>query len=160
MMQLQAVKPFFNFARETDLCYIHFTATAWKGHRTCFRYGVFPHKILWGSCFWICTPRAIPPPRPPPRPPLCHTHTQLCHTQLCHIHNFVTHTTLNFVTHTTLSHSTYLNFVTYNFVTLNFVTYNFVTHHFVTHNFVTYKLSHTTSFHVAGVVLLGLGWLW
>ena len=40
----------------------------------------------------------------------------------------------------------------------NFVTHNFVTHIFVTYNFVTRTtLRHPPSFHVAGVVLVGLG---
>ena len=95
----------------------------------------FPHKIVWGSCFYICTPRGPPPP--PPALPHCHIqlchkhttlsrtncHTPLCHTHLCHI-QIVTHTQLchthtlfchiQFVTDTTVSHTT---FVTSNFVT-------------------------------------------
>ena len=120
---------------------------------------------------------------------LCHIqlcHIQLCHTKLCHIHivtlqpchihNLVTYTALS---HTTLSHTQLCHTHTTLSHTHNFVTYNLVTHttlsqsyNLVTHNFCHLTTSafvsrsrrgtwqHLTSFYVAGVALMGLGWRW
>ena len=78
---------------------------------------LFPHILVWGSCFWLCTPV-----RPPARPPAS-ARTTLTHTHC----------------HTTLSHTAYSN--TYWHTT--FFKHNFVTHNFVTYNSFPYILSHT-----------------
>ena len=104
---------------------------------------------------------------------LSHTncHTQLCHTQsFTHTHNFVTHSlvththnfvTHSFVTHTQLCHTT-LSHTTWHTHTLT--TFAWQAWHLVTSTFVSRGRCgtwwHPPSFCVAGVALMGLGWVW
>ena len=104
-----------------------------------------PHILVWGSCFLLCIPSALPTgPRlpPPPRQLL----TQLCHTRNLLTHNSFTH---NFLTH----HSPTHNLITHTHTALSHTTYshttcprNFFTHRLPAHNFVA-QLFHTQPTH-------------
>ena len=77
---------------------------------------LFPHKIVWGSCFWICTSRLLTRvlllnfvTHNFVTHKLSHTHTQLCHTQLCHTQLcHIQHCHIPSLTHILVAH----NFVT------------------------------------------------
>ena len=109
---------------------------------------VFPHIIVWGSCFWLCTSvrllsfLLLPPPFP-------HTCNSLTHNLLTHnlpTYNSLTHTTYS---HTTYSHTTYPHTThSHNLPTHNLLTHNLLTHNFPTYNSLTHTISpHTTYSH-------------
>ena len=116
----------------------------------------FPHIFVWGSCFWLCTPACLLPPRPPPAShttyshtttcPLTHTQlvlTQLAHTQLTHTQ--LTHTQLVH-THTQLCHTQLFHTQLYATLPQRFFYTQLCHTQSFAHNFDTHTQSFTRSF--------------
>ena len=91
-----------------------------------------------GFLFLILYPAAPPPPPPPPPPPFFHTPS---------------------FTHIFVNHQLWLVFVNHRLSHPHLCQPPSVTHIFVTHH-LSGTWRHPPSFHVAGVALRALGWLW
>ena len=110
---------------------------------------IFPHILMWGSCFWLGTAALAPPPPPP----AASTHTTCSHTT--YSHTTCPHTQLVLIQ---LTH-------THNLLTHNLSTHNLpTTWHLATSTFTlrgrrdTWR--HRRAFCMARVALMALGWLW
>ena len=106
--------------------------------KTKMHWSIFPHNIVWGSCFWFCMPSTASSSSSSSSSSLSQhnlSHTTLSHTNLSHtiFHTTIFHTTILHTTtfshtifHTQLCHATI--FHTHNFVTLFGWTAQFVLH--------------------------------